>query len=107
MECPKCQGEIVDNGAFFKCENSEQKQNEETKEWEEVGTCTFKVWKSCFSRFGGPELTLEVLEKVLVEGEAEVELVAKGSGKPYPAIIIPDEEYVIKVDFDRFKKKEG
>ena len=104
MVCPKCQSEILENGPFFACENVKQEKNEETGNWEDIGSCTWKVWKSAFVKLGGEELTLEILDKIITDGEAEVSLFSQKKGKPYKGIAIPDEKYGVKIDFDRFNK---
>lgn len=105
MKCPLCEGTIEDRGLTFSCSNQKQEKNEETGEWEEVGTCTYKVWKTAFSKLGGEELTEDVLEKIIVEGECEIDLISK-AGKPYKGFAIVDPQWGVKIDFSRFDKKD-
>jgi len=103
MQCPKCQGEILDKGAFFACEKVDNVK--EGEQWVNKGDCDFMVWKSCFAKFQGEPLDIETLEEIYTNGEAEIDLISK-SGKPYKAFAIPDDKYFVKIDFDRFNKED-
>ena len=99
MKCPLCkEADIVEEDKIFRCEN--QSSENQDGNWVETGTCTFKAIKNSLERFGGEEVSLDLLQEIAENGEAKVDLVSK-AGKPYTAFVILDEQWGIKVDFDR------
>ena len=98
FKCPKCDSDIIDNNGFFKCEN--QKSEKKDNEWVEVGSCDFKVYKNAFSRFNGPEPTLEDIKEIYDNGE-KIFTFCSASGIEYKKYVIPDDNFGIKIDFDR------
>jgi len=101
--CPICnEGEIVETDILFHCSN--QSSENQDGNWVETGTCKFKAFKSAFAKLGGPELTKELLDLIIENGEAEVELFSKRTNKPYTGIAVIDNDWGVKIDFNRPKK---
>jgi len=100
--CPICkEGDIVEEDKLFHCSNqsSEFKDNQ----WVENGTCQFKAFKNAFVNLNGPELTIDLLNEIIENGEAKIDLISK-AGKPYKAYAVLDPKWGVKIDFSRPKE---
>lgn len=73
-KCPNCGGEIVENDRTFQCEHAYPEK-----------ACDFTMWKDSFKNFWKMDLTEDLLDRILADGE-EVELTRKSkAGKEYTA----------------------
>jgi len=90
-KCPICkEGDIIEREKNFSCSQANWKKNDEDK-WENEG-CDFSIYKFGLAKFGKEEITAEEVEKMLSNGEVEVEF-------KYTKKMIPDEKYGVKVLF--------
>lgn len=97
MQCPICKSKIVEEEKLFKCEKQSSAKNE-NGEWQETGTCSYKVFKSCLAKMNGPYITESILAPVLNGEETILEFTSK-AGKPYSAPVIVDPRWGLKVVF--------
>jgi len=104
IKCPVCnEGELIESENLIKCSN--QSSENENGSWVETGTCTFKVFKSALSRFGGDEITLDFIKNLIENnGKLEVNLVSK-AGNPYVKDALLSEKYGVSIDFNSHKNE--
>jgi hypothetical protein len=103
-KCPVCkEGDILEKDKLFVCSNSNTEYNQETKVWEEKGTCSYKIFKSSLSKLGKPTIVAEEVKELCENGTIKLNLISKAQ-KPYEVPGLVDPERGIKADFESFNK---
>jgi len=103
--CPVCkEGVMEEREKLFICSNSKTEYNQDTKEWEEKGSCSYKIFKAGLAKLGKPTITVEEVRELCANGSIELTLVSKKQ-KEYTVPGLVDPERGIKVDFDSFNNK--